>query len=168
MTAQKRLLTLFAFAAPVFVLDLLLKHWVLDHMAFRATIPLLDGWFALTHARNEGAAWSMLAGQKWLLVTFAVVASGAIIWHASKAKTAKPTYIAALGLLLGGAVGNLVDRLRWGWVVDMFDLQNGSGKNVFPIFNVADIAINVGVGLLLLLSFIEARREKRAKAAQRA
>lgn len=164
MTTTSRLTRLFAFALPLIALDQVTKQWIDGRLPYRGSIPLIDGWFALTYARNEGAAWSMFAGHRWPLVLIAAVAAVAITWHVAKHKPATRAYVLSLSLLLAGAVGNLIDRALYGYVIDMFDLQNGSGRNVFPVFNVADICINIGVGLMLLLSFKEARAAKRAEA----
>jgi signal peptidase II len=100
-----------------------------------------------------------------IIADFYSVALGIII-YAARLKERAWLQMAGLGFLLGGALGNLCDRARLGFVVDMFDLQNG-GQNIFPIFNIADISIDIGVGLLLLFTFLLGREEtKRAAAGQ--
>jgi signal peptidase II len=76
--------------------------------------------------------------------------------------------MAGLGFLLGGALGNLIDRARLGYVVDMFNTQNGHYENIFPIFNIADVGIDVGVALLLLYTFLSSRQPTSAEAARAA
>ncbi len=122
--------------------------------AFRPGEQLaITGFFSLTLAFNSGAAFSFLAGadgwQRWLFTAIAVVASGAIVWLLRRGGS--PAYCVALALILGGALGNLWDRLAIGTVVD-FLLFHYRGW-AYPAFNVADSAITVGAGLLILDSF---------------
>lgn len=158
----RKLATMFGYAAIVLMLDQLLKHWVTTHMQLHhPSIPLVPGYFALTYTQNFGSAWSMLWGQTWLLIGIATAVAVGIIVYAVRLEERTWLQMAGLGFLLGGALGNLADRSRLGYVVDMFDLQNG-GRNIFPIFNVADMCIDVGVGLLLLFTFLIGRAEKAA------
>lgn len=157
----RKLASMFAFAASAFVADQALKHWVVTNMQLHhPSIPLIPNYFALTYTQNFGSAWSMLWGQTWLLIGIATSVALGIIIYAVRMNERTWLQMAGLGFLLGGALGNLADRARLGYVVDMFDLQNG-GRNIFPIFNVADICIDVGVGLLLLYTFLAGRAEKR-------
>ena len=129
---------------------------------------IIDGLFDLILTRNPGAAWSMLGELQpdWLRVALFIVLSLAaivfIFYYASKAKPEQRLFLWGLGFVLGGAVGNLIDRIfagrvvdylefysRADWVVHLFDCSKGWGCR-FPAFNVADIAINIGVGLLIL------------------
>jgi signal peptidase II len=151
----------FAIALAAFGLDQAFKNWVVGHMGLYESIPLIPGLFALTYVRNIGAAFSAFSGQVTGLSLIAGVVAIAIVVYMIRLKGRTPLHAVSLGLLLGGTLGNFTDRIRLGYVVDMFDLQ-WNGQNIFPIFNIADIAIDVGVGLLLLLFFLESRREKRA------
>lgn len=156
-----KLASLFAVAGVALAADQALKLWVVKNMTLHyPSIPLVPGYFALTYTQNFGSAWSMLWGQTWLLIAIAAGVALGIVIYALRQSERTWLQMIGLGCLLGGAVGNLADRIRLGYVVDMFDLQNG-GRNVFPIFNVADIAIDVGVGLLLLYTFIQGREEKK-------
>lgn len=158
----------FAIALAAFGLDQAFKHWVVGHMGLYETIPLVPNLFALTYVRNIGAAFSAFSGQVTGLSLIAGVVAIAIVVYMFRLKEQRTAlHVASLGLLLGGTLGNFTDRIRLGYVVDMFDLQ-WNGQNIFPIFNIADICIDVGVGLLLLLFFLESRREKRAAQAQQA
>jgi signal peptidase II len=125
----------------------ILTHAKLD---LHESVPVVDGWFAFTYVLNEGAAFSFLRGQVTVLLAItAVIAIGIVIYERRLGPRPAIQNI-ALGLILGGAIGNLIDRFRFGAVVDMLDLQNGSGKNIWPIFNVADIVLVVGIGLLTI------------------
>ena len=156
----------FAIALAALGLDQAFKHWVVSNMGLFESIPLIPNLFALTYVRNIGAAFSAFSGHVGPLALIAGSVSIAIIVYMFRLKERTALHVVSLGLLLGGTVGNLSDRLRLGYVVDMFDLQ-WHGQNIFPIFNIADIAIDVGVGLLLLLFFLESRRERLAAQQQK-
>ena len=163
-----KLAGLFGCAAVALAADQALKLWVVENMTLHyPSIPLIPGYFALTYTQNFGAAWSMLWGQSWLLIAIAAAVVIGIVVYAARLKERHWLQMTGLGFLLGGALGNLIDRARLGYVVDMFDVQNG-GQNIFPIFNIADISIDVGVALLLLYTFLAGREEKRQAAAKAA
>jgi signal peptidase II len=111
---------------------------------------IVPGWLNFSHIVNEGAAWSMLSGQRWFLVGVTFVVMFIVV---QMAREFAPHSVAArlgLGLILGGAVGNLIDRICAGAVTDFIDLQTSIGWiRTFPVFNVADSALTVGVILLL-------------------
>ncbi|MNY03134.1 Lipoprotein signal peptidase [compost metagenome] len=134
-------------------------------MGLYQSIPLIKDYFALTYVRNIGAAFSAFSGQVWALALVAGSVSVAIIVYMHRLKEISLGHVLSLGLLLGGTLGNFSDRVRLGYVVDMFDAQ-WQGRNFFPIFNVADIAIDTGVAILLLIFFLESREAKRVAAAQ--
>lgn len=144
----------------VIALDQWSKAWVVHHLSFhiaRPILPVLD----LTLAYNTGAAFSFLAGQsgwqRWLLTVLAVVVAVLIIAYLGRLRARRQRLLcAALALILGGALGNLIDRLRLGYVVD-FISAHWHG-HYFPAFNVADSAITIGAILLLIDLWREARR----------
>jgi signal peptidase II len=113
------------------------------------SVSILPGFFQLTHTTNRGMAFSWLWGERWLLVTAAVVIGGLIILSERKAqKTGGLERFQGIGmsLALAGAVGNLIDRARQGFVTDFLDFY--LGQRHFPIFNVADSCITIGIVLL--------------------
>lgn len=148
----------YVLAAAVTLLDQLSKAWVLGglHLAERGQIPLLP-FFRLTMVMNPGVSFGLLrAGTpagRWLLVAAALtVVIGLAIWVR---RADRPLFATAVGLVIGGALGNnLIDRARLGEVVDFLDF---SGLWFPWVFNVADSAISVGVALLLLDSFLPAK-----------
>lgn len=157
-----KLASMFVCATIALVSDQLLKTWVVTHMALHyPSIPLVSGYFALTYTQNFGSAWSMFWGQTWFLVGIATVVAVGIVVYAIQMRDRTWLQMAGLGFLLGGALGNLYDRARLGYVIDMFDLQR-NGQNIFPIFNIADICIDVGVGFLLLATYLASREDKAA------
>jgi signal peptidase II len=144
----------YATALVVLVLDQLSKFWVLEVLDLenRPAIEVLPI-FSLTMVRNEGVSFGLFRADsdtmRWVLVAFAVAVVLALIWWAARQTRRLPAL--ALGLIIGGAVGNnLIDRVRFGWVTDFLDF---SGLYFPWVFNVADSGITVGVILLLLDSF---------------
>jgi signal peptidase II len=116
------------------------------------TIPLIPGIVHFTHVRNTGIAFSMLEGKiPVILIASAVVMLGIILTERKAAGRLGLAYGIALSLPLGGALGNMIDRIRFGNVVDFIDVRGIK----FAIFNVADSAITVGIVWLLLLSFMQ-------------
>jgi len=141
-------------AVVVLALDQLTKLAIMDNLAaYRDVIPL-TGFFNLVHVHNTGAAFSLFADQPgWqqtFFVVLALVAAGVILYLLRKTR-GQPLFCAALALILGGAVGNLVDRVRYGHVIDFLDFYLGTWH--WPAFNVADSAITVGAALLIWDSF---------------
>ncbi len=135
-------------------LDIVTKSWVSSHIAYGDRIPVVEGLFYLTHVRNPGAAFSMLATapepfRKWFFLIATGIALVLIVSFYRNLAPRDRLSGLALGLILGGAVGNLIDRVRLGEVVDFLRVQLWGGY-AWPDFNVADSAIVVGVGLLVL------------------
>lgn len=108
-------------------------------------------WLWFTHVVNFGAAFSTFYGKKYLLMTFAaVIATGLIIYERRSNHERTKVLSFSMGFLLAGAFGNLFDRVRLGYVTDFLDFRNGAGQNVWPIFNIADVSINIGIVLLVI------------------
>ncbi len=143
-----------AVGVAVLLTDQATKAVVARTMALHESIPLTP-FAALTYARNRGAAFSLLANAPetlrfWVFVAFTVFALGVLVSYLRQAAPHQRALIAALGGILGGAVGNLICRLRFGEVIDFVDLHWGDLH--WPVFNVADSAITVGVIVVLLSS----------------
>jgi signal peptidase II len=111
-------------------------------------IPLIPKIFSLEYVHNPGAAFGILRHQQWLFITITMVVVIGLIVFAFRKESRGMLMQAATGCLLGGAIGNMIDRMRYGEVVDFFKLYWKTW--IFPNFNVADLAITVGVGLLIL------------------
>jgi len=143
-------------ALVVVTLDQLTKLWVRGAFIYggepQAVIP---GFFNLVYVRNEGAAWGMLGGQMPILIILSIVVL--ILLAVYHRKVLNPTidHRIALGLMVGGICGNLIDRIRVGWVTDFLDFHIGPYH--WPSFNVADSAICIAVGLYLLSSLWHTR-----------
>lgn len=130
-------------AVLMIVVDQVTKYYVVTHFALGESGPVLDGIFHWTFILNPGAAFGMLEGSRWLFVLIAVIVVAAM-WFLRKEIDALGLW-ARIGaaLFAGGAIGNLIDRARQGLVIDFFDFR------IWPVFNVADIAICTGVGLII-------------------
>jgi signal peptidase II len=140
-------------SALIIVLDQLSKAWVTSHFVYGESLAIL-GVFDLVLAHNTGAAFSFLhdAGgmQRWLFSIIAVIASVWIVWLLRR-HSAQTLFALALSLILGGALGNLTDRIAYGYVVDFLHFHWDG--HYFPAFNIADSAITCGAFLLILDSF---------------
>lgn len=134
---------LFVLPLAVVILDQFSKYIVVENMALGESIPIIEEVFHLTYILNPGAAFGMFAHNRLFFIVIAVVVIGIIIW-ARREILASPWEVkAGCGLFLGGAIGNLIDRARQGLVIDFFDFR------IWPVFNIADIAICIGVGLII-------------------
>jgi signal peptidase II len=151
MTSGRRMY--FGVAGLVVCLDQITKALVDRYMALYESRSIVDGLLKLTYVQNRGAAFGILSdadlpNQSWLLAVVSLCALAAIAYYAWKLPAGSRMPRLALALIMGGAVGNLLDRLRLGHVVDFVDVYWGAHH--WPAFNVADSAISVGVALLLL------------------
>jgi len=148
----------------VVVLDQLSKLWIVRHFALyvpRRILPVLD----ITLMYNSGAAFSFLSDasgwQRWLFVSLAaVVGLGVIVWMGRLGGRTQALLCVALALILAGALGNVIDRLRIGHVVDFIHAHWNDAY--FPAFNIADSAITIGAALLLLDAWRESQSGRRA------
>jgi signal peptidase II len=145
-------------AAALFVADQWTKQWILDHYQ-HGDATFVTSFFNIVRAHNPGAAFSFLAGasgwQRWFFTAIGVVAALFIVWLL-RAHAGQRLFSFALACILGGAVGNVVDRLQHGYVVDFLDFHWAGWH--FPAFNVADSAISVGAVLLILDELRRMRR----------
>jgi signal peptidase II len=138
-------LPFYALAAAVVALDQGVKAWTRAAIPLYRSVPVIGDAFQLTHTRNRGMAFSLLEGQVPLLAVAALVVVAGIVYTQARHGNRLPRLLGvSLALALGGAVGNLIDRLRLGYVTDLFDARIIN----FPVFNVADTAITFGIGLL--------------------
>lgn len=136
-------------AAFVFVLDQLSKLWIRKNLALRETItpiPAIGSWFRIIHWKNTGIAFGLFQGNGWILTTIGIIVVIGIIIYSSQVVNGPAYWRVALALELGGALGNLADRLNpaLGYVVDFIWIGN------FPVFNLADSAIVIGAIVLIL------------------
>lgn len=141
-------------AAVVFVVDQLTKAWLVSFLAPGERIEVLGDYVRLVHSQNSGALFGLFRDQALIFAVVSVGVVGAIVWfHRTSGRNTLLSV--ALGLLLGGALGNMADRFRLGYVVDFVDM--GIGDLRFYTFNVADSAISTAILLLLLSTFLPDR-----------
>jgi signal peptidase II len=143
-------------------LDQITKAWIHGRLQQFESITVLPV-FDIVHARNPGAAFSFLAGQsgwqRWFFTVFALVMSVAIlVWLRRTWASHQKLQSAALMLIVSGALGNVIDRIRFGYVIDFVHVHWGAAS--FPAFNVADSCISIGAGLMLLDAFLDSRRQR--------
>ncbi|WP_025027680.1 signal peptidase II [Caldalkalibacillus mannanilyticus] len=151
----------FVIALVVFLLDQGTKKLVMDRMALGESIPILSDIFFLTSHRNPGAAFGILPNQRWFFIIVTIIVVIGIIYYLIKLKNTKKLLSISLGLILGGALGNFLDRVLYGEVVDFLDVKIRLGQFYYdyPIFNIADSALVIGVILLLLDTLKDSIRE---------
>ncbi|WOD12144.1 signal peptidase II [Pseudomonas sp. NyZ704] len=156
-----------ALSALIIALDLLSKWFADTNLQMYQQVPVIDGLFSFTLAYNPGAAFSFLANaggwQRWFFVAIAVGVSGMLIVWLARLPRQKIMEPLALALILGGALGNLYDRIVHGHVVD-FILVHWQQSWFFPAFNIADSAITVGAALLILDMFFGGKNKAGADA----
>lgn len=148
----------YGFALVVIVLDQLSKAWILSGLSLREVgqVPIAPPILNFSYVENTGVSFGLFGGgaARWALSIFSLIVAGGLAWWALQAQ--RRTLVAAIGLVIGGAVGNVIDRIRFGYVVDFIDF---SGTGVFPwVFNIADSAITIGVALLILDSIRSERK----------
>lgn len=127
----------------VVIIDQLTKYFVVSNFYLGESIPVIQDIFHWTYILNPGAAFGMLEGSRWFFVFIAVLVGLGIFYFRKELQKESLMIQFGTALFAGGAVGNLIDRIILGKVIDFFDFR------IWPIFNVADIAICVGVGLIL-------------------
>jgi signal peptidase II len=139
--------------------DQLSKLWIRTHLALGESLPLTDR-LSLSYIGNTGSAFGLLANQTFLIIIISIAALLFILLFLRYLSPATTLSIVSIGLILGGAVGNLIDRLRFGYVTDFIDIRLW-GNFHWPVFNIADAAITVGV-FVLIYSFYRSGVFRRA------
>lgn len=131
-------------AAALLVLDQWLKAWITANLPLGESMPLLPGFVELLTVHNYGAAWSSFSGQRILLLAVTAVIIAVVLFVLARRIVRHPLGIAACCLVISGGIGNLIDRIRLGYVVDMFHFEFWP---TYPVFNVADICVVCGAAL---------------------
>lgn len=148
-------------ALIIIALDQITKILVVKNMDLHESIPVIDHFLYITSHRNTGAAWGILAGQMWFFYIVTIIVIGVLVYYIQKMAKTHVLVGLSLGLMLGGAIGNFIDRIMRQEVVDFVDTYI-FGYN-FPIFNVADAALSVGVCLLIIYMLFEEKLLKEKK-----
>ena len=134
-------------AAGIVAADQIVKYLVVSGIALHSQVPVIEGLFHLTYVQNDGAAFSILKGQQWLFALMFAVLTVAVIWEFWKKKMPFTGFDRwCIAAIWAGGLGNMIDRLRLGYVVDMIEVEFMQ----FPVFNVADCFITCGCFALLI------------------
>lgn len=146
----------FIIIAIVVALDQLTKYLIQVNLELNSTIPLIDGIFHITYIHNNGAAFSLFQNKtEFLIAMQLIVIAIVVVYLVKKQKKEHGFLLWSLSLIAAGGIGNLIDRAMNGYVVDFLDFR------IWPIFNVADISVCVGCGLLVLyMFFVEPKRSR--------
>ncbi|MGH2471753.1 MAG: signal peptidase II [Candidatus Limnocylindria bacterium] len=154
-----RLLLVASVAVVIFVLDRVTKAWITENIPLNTVRPVIGEYVRLVHAQNTGAAFGLLPERTTLLSVLSVIAVVAIVYYYRQIASSSWLVSATLGMQLGGAFGNLLDRITQGYVVDFVDI--GVGDIRFWAFNVADSSIVVGIILVTAALWYEEHRSER-------
>jgi len=158
---KKPVIFFFLTAVLVILLDQVTKFYVVSHFQLHESLPVIDGFFNLTYIRNPGAAFGFLAGASpvfrgLFFTAVTLIAVSLILYYLVKNLVSNLSLVIPLALILAGALGNLVDRIRFGEVVDFLDVYIAGYH--WPAFNVADSAISIGA-VFLIVEMIKRRKE---------
>jgi signal peptidase II len=153
---KKKYLILLATVAAAVLLDYVTKVYIDSNMFLHESIVVIGGFLNITYIRNPGAAFSFLASaspgfRSVFFLTVTILAIVLVLYYIARSKTHEPVMIFALSLILSGALGNFIDRVRLGEVIDFIDVHLGAYH--WPAFNVADSAITVGAFIMLFALF---------------
>ncbi|ACL69688.1 signal peptidase II [Halothermothrix orenii] len=127
----------------VILLDQMVKLLVMEKMKVSESIPIIKDVFHLTYVQNRGAAFGILPGRRYLFIVITVVVISFLLIYYYKTRGSGMVTLST-GLIIGGALGNLIDRIRFGYVVDYLDFR------IWPVFNLADSSVVIGAALLIL------------------
>ena len=141
----------FLLSAIIVGLDQWLKFWIVSNFELGDVQTLIDHVFSLTYIRNTGAAWSILEGKMTFFTIITVAAVIVVTYLLIRRRKSSIWFRLGLSFILAGAIGNFIDRLRLGYVVDMFQLDFIN----FPIFNIADMSLVIGVLLIFIYALVD-------------
>lgn len=159
------LIILISIIAGSILIDQVVKIIVSSTMSVGQTVPVIEDIFHFTYIRNEGAAFGMLADHRWVFMIISTVAIAALLVYLFKFCKERMLTKIGIALIIGGGIGNMIDRIFLGYVVDMIDCRFID----FYVFNIADSCVCVGAGIVILgfiLDFVKEMKEKKAKATE--
>ena len=148
---MKRFVTVFAVVANLVLADAVSKELAAGHLKSSPPVEVVGGFFSLAYVENRGCAWGMLQGQVWPLAVFAMAALAFLVWKRKSVFGDGKAEAVAEVLMYAGIIGNMIDRVCRGYVIDMFDFYWRSHH--FPCFNLADAYISVAAFLIVVCSF---------------
>ncbi|MCM3739117.1 signal peptidase II [Oceanobacillus luteolus] len=153
------MLRYYLIAIIIILIDQFTKWLVVANMELGESIRIIDGFFYLTSHRNSGAAWGILQGQMLFFYIVTVIFIAVAVYYMQKYARNNKLLGVSLGIILGGAIGNFIDRIFRQEVVDFFNFYIFNYN--FPIFNIADSALTIGVILIVIVTIMDERNEKR-------
>jgi len=151
----------YAIALLIIAADQFTKWLVLQNMEIGERIPVFEPYLAWLSHRNRGAAWGMLEGQMWLFAIITIAVIVGILYYFHKHAKGQPLFQLSLMVILGGAIGNFIDRMLYGEVVDFIDVLIPVINYDFPIFNIADAALTIGVILMIIFVIYDEKQQKK-------
>lgn len=143
----------------ILFLDQLTKQAIRASFVYGESRPVIEGFFNLVYVRNDGAAWNILSGHGLILILISFSVLVLLVVYRRSFLQEQLSHKILLGLMIGGIAGNLIDRIRFGWVTDFLDFQFGSYH--YPSFNIADSAICIAVGLYIITNVMTERAKKK-------
>jgi len=152
MRNKKEIIIILIISVSIFLIDQITKFIVVNKMDIADTIHIIKNFFRITYVQNTGAAWSILTGYRMVLILITILILGIFISFLLKLKEIKKSEQIIYGVLVGGILGNLIDRIRLGYVVDFLDFNFGSFY--FPVFNLADTFIVIA-GIVLIFKLMK-------------
>ena len=148
----KKMLPLVIISIPMLLLDVVSKWIIRENINLGDGFAVIPGFFNIRHDRNTGAAFGILSDQRTLLILITIAALIFIFWYSFRFQNSRWMQC-ALGFLLGGAIGNFIDRIFLGSVVDFLQFGIESKRLFWPTFNVADVSVCIGAGMLIVFLF---------------
>ena len=146
----KKYTLIFSTALFIFLLDQFTKFLIRKNFQLNGSMAIIKGIFHLTYVTNTGSAFGLFKGLNWLFMLFSIAVTIAIFYYSRKKIGKKERFLQfAVGLLLGGTIGNMIDRILYGAVTDFLDFR------VWPVFNIADSAVTISVIILIILLWKE-------------
>lgn len=136
----------------ILFLDQLTKQAIRANFVYGESYPVIEGFFNLVYVRNDGAAWNILSGHGIILILISFAVLVLLVVYRRSFLQEQLSHKVLLGLMIGGIAGNLIDRIRFGWVTDFLDFEFGSYH--YPSFNIADSAICIAVVLYIITNLI--------------
>ena len=142
---NKKNILVFSTALLVVILDQLTKFFIKQNFQLNQSIPIINKMLHLTYITNAGSAFGLFRGLNWFFIIFSIIVIIAIFYFINQIKNNEKLMRFSVGLLLGGTIGNLIDRILYGAVIDFIDFR------IWPVFNIADSAVTISIILLIFL-----------------
>lgn len=154
---MRRFAVLFAMTANLALADAVIKEWAVSRLKGNAPVEIVRGFFSLAYVENRGCAWGMLQGHVWPLAAFGAAALAFLVWKRREIFGDGAVALVSAALLYAGIIGNLLDRIVRGFVVDVFDFR--LGVHHFPCFNLADACITLAAAYLVVSALLKPRKD---------